>query len=319
MVAVVAVSQWIGYANWAPVAILQSLTPWLAVAGVVIAGAATATDRFVLAGSAVLAIAALVPLLAPVLTRTRTPHIPDDAARLTVVHANLLWSNERDSAAAMSSLLAHDADVLVLHEFTRLHRADLIDLLDRLDLDGGTRYPHRAERPDRGPHGIGVWSRHPLRDTVFLPSDTRLGLVTCVDIGGQLVRIVAVHPPPPMNRRALRGWRDGLRAIEHVAAQPGPPTMIVGDFNAARWHPPFRRLLHRWTDAHESLGKPWGGTWPTDRRLVPPFVRIDHALLDPGLQAVDVTDFRVPGSDHHGFAVRVAIGRWSSAAPAPTP
>ena len=40
---------------------------------------------------------------------------------------------------------------------------------------------------------------------------------------------------------------------------------------------------------------------------LPPFVRLDHALVRDGLIPTSTKDFTVPGSDHRGFVVSLAI------------
>ena len=58
-----------------------------------------------------------------------------------------------------------------------------------------------------------------------------------------------------------------LATIGDEATSPGPPTIVVGDFNASRWHPPFRRLLRRGLrDSHEWLGHGFSTSWPNDWR-----------------------------------------------------
>ena len=295
-------TQAFGYSGWSPVSILQSLTPILLFPALPIAVVALLARRFAMAGTSAGIVLALVILVAPVIWHDSRPTIPPESQGLVVAHSNLLYSNKDRSTEAIATLLATDADVLVLNEFTLIHRADLVAA------GAEQTYPYRAERADYGPQGIGVWSKYPLSDTSFFPSATRLGLTTTVDINGAAVRLLAVHPPPPINADALRGWLDGLQQIEQLAHEAGPPTIIVGDFNASRWHPPFRRLLDDgWHDVHEWLGDGFGATWPTDRWLPPAFVRLDHVLLGSGLAPVSVKDLDIAGSDHRGVVVRLAL------------
>jgi endonuclease/exonuclease/phosphatase (EEP) superfamily protein YafD len=302
MMGLLALTQAFGYSGWPPISILQSLTPIVLFPALPIAVAALVTRRFALAGTAALIVLALVVLVAPVIWHDGRPTIPPGSPELTVAHSNLLYSNEDQSADAIATLLATNADVLVLNEFTLLHRSELVAA------GAEQNYPYRVERAEYDPQGIGVWSKYPLSDTTFFPSATRLGLATTVDVDGAPVRLVAVHPPPPLNADSLRGWLDGLQQIEQLADSAGPPTIIVGDFNASRWHPPFRRLLDDgWRDVHEWLGEGFGATWPTDRWFPPAFVRLDHVLLGRGLAPLSVTDLDIAGSDHRGVVVRLAL------------
>ena len=89
---------------------------------------------------------------------------------------------------------------------------------------------------------------------------------------------------------------------------------MTGDFNASWWHPQMRRLMRRggWRDAHIDTGHGLSCSWPNERwhtvfRWHPPFVRIDHALVNDGVAALDVDRLRgprqrSPGTDGHRAA-----------------
>jgi endonuclease/exonuclease/phosphatase (EEP) superfamily protein YafD len=304
LMGLLALTQAIGYGTSRIVAIPQSLTPHALAPAVPIAMAALATDHLAMAAVATSIVVAMVALAAPMVRRHADAVVTPDHLRLRIAHSNLLYTNERESPAGLRTLLDTDADILVLNEFTLAHEEQLSAAV------AGHDYPHRIGRAEYGPHGIGVWSRYPLTDTVVLPSDTRLGLLTIVDVDGLPVRLLAAHPPPPIQRDGLRDWLDGLRYIEDVVGPPSGRTIIIGDFNASRWHPPFRRLLNiGWRSAHEVVGQRFGGTWPTDRWYLPAFVRLDHVLLGDLVAAETVRDLDIAGSDHRGVVVSLALLR----------
>jgi hypothetical protein len=41
--------------------------------------------------------------------------------------------------------------------------------------------------------------------------------------------------------------------------------------------------------------------------VLPPFVRLDHVLMDDGVTALAMHEVDVPGSDHRGFSVTLAL------------
>jgi endonuclease/exonuclease/phosphatase (EEP) superfamily protein YafD len=65
-------------------------------------------------------------------------------------------------------------------------------------------------------------------------------------------------------------------------------------------------LSRGWRDAHEVLGRGWSASWPTDLPG-PPLVRIDHALVSGSVVVEGIVDVEIPGSDHRGFVVSVAV------------
>ena len=100
-------------------------------------------------------------------------------------------------------------------------------------------------------------------------------------------------------------WAATSRELGDVRSPE--PAIMTGDFNAAWWHPELRRLMRAggWRDAHQVVGHGLSCSWPTDRwhpafKVHPPFVRLDHALVNDGLASSAPTDFHVPGSDHLG-------------------
>jgi endonuclease/exonuclease/phosphatase (EEP) superfamily protein YafD len=99
---------------------------------------------------------------------------------------------------------------------------------------------------------------------------------------------------------------DDLRA--RARATTGP-AVIVGDFNATRWNPPFEKLLDSGlTDVHEATGQGLSRSWPNSGIVPVPLMRIDHALVNNGAFPTQVRDESIPGSDHLGFIATLAVG-----------
>lgn len=288
------------------VAVAQSFTPVLALSGIPVAivGARRRSPSMTAAG--LTASVGLASVVLPALRGRQTLSLgAPGKSQLTIAHANLLYLNVDRAAQAAAALLATGADVLAMSELTVHHYRALVAL------GAEDQYPYRVGRAAKRSEGIALWSRIPLVDVRTRQMDNRPGIVaTAASETGQ-VRIVLAHPDPPTSRRGLRRWASSLELIGSIAGAPGPPTVIVADLNAARWHPVLRRLLRRgWCDAHEMVGRGFSVSWPTGSRFVPPFVRLDHALIGQGVGLVGVRDFDVPGSDHRGFllTVSVAIG-----------
>jgi endonuclease/exonuclease/phosphatase (EEP) superfamily protein YafD len=289
------------------VAIGQSFTPLLAAAAVPTTVLAVARRKPLLAVAGAVAATGLGAIVAPALRRParldpaeagRTPAAAP--ATLRIFHGNLLFQNERRAGDAAAAVLATGADVLALSELTDHHRTAL------LDQGGADKYPYRYDKTAKRSEGIALWSTLPVTDLTTRLMDVRPGLVATVETADGPIRVVLAHPDPPTSRRGLRRWESSLDMIGSIVTSDGPPSVLVADLNASRWHPPFRRLLALGLrDAHEAGGRGLSGSWPTGNVLVPPFVRLDHALVGPGISVVHVDDVIVPGSDHRGFVVTV--------------
>jgi endonuclease/exonuclease/phosphatase (EEP) superfamily protein YafD len=304
VVAVVLVTELAGWCGLVIVAVLQALTPVLAGATVFAAIVGRIDDNWLLLGAALAATAGVAIAVAPVVRR-RAP-VPDPASALAptlrVFHGNLLFTNVGDPFAVATTILATGADILALSELNPQQERALADLA------GADSYPYRIGHASRRADGMAIWSAVPLDDVARIPDELRDGITARVPIGDGALRLLFAHPSAPTERSGLRYWRPALPRIDSIGRSPVPPTLVVGDLNAAHWHPPLRRMLRGgWRDAHEAVGRGLSVSWPTDGRWPVPFVRLDHALLGPGVTAIAVDDVSIPGSDHRAFVVTVTV------------
>lgn len=294
------VTQWLGIEGRRTITALQALTPWVLVWALPIALVATATRRHPLALTALIPLVTLLALSYPMVFNTGAPKAAADSPHLTIAYANVLYSNTSPDQAART-LLGADADVMVMVEIaTPVHEAVV-----RATPSGD--YPYRSERIDRGASSIAVWSRYPIIAGGVEEVARRPTVDVVVEVKGRSARILGVHPYPPTHNAV--GWSEQLEAIGRLAADSTLPTIVVGDFNASRWHRSFRDLLATGLrDSHEALGHGWGASWPMDRGVLPPpFVRLDHALFRDGITPLAIEGLDVPGSDHRGLVATYAF------------
>lgn len=277
------------------IAVLQALTPFVMLSAVPIGGVALLYRKYPMAIVSVVPVVVFAVLAAPLVLASKPPAVDDTAPRFTLTFANLLAPNVTPELAA-ADVAATGADVLVLGEFTDEFAAAFEALV-------GADYPYRAEHPLPNPAGIALWSKLPIRTGGVIDLEGRPTIDVVLDVDGRAARVLGVHPSPPTHDAPY--WVQQLRDIGDLAADGDVPTVIVGDFNAARWHPSFRELLDRgWTDVHEALDEGWSVSWPTDEGMWPPtFVRLDHALFGTGIAPVQLRDYSVTGSDHEAFMV----------------
>lgn len=298
----VAISQALGF-TWIPALwALQALTPLALGASVPMAVIALLAHRRAMAAVHLGVVVALGWLVLPIVFHADAGTPPPDARRLTIASGNVYYRTDRPGEIA-AALLALDADVIAMTEFS----VPVEEAFERLDSSG--RYPFVAALAPGDRNGVAVYSRYPIVDRTIAPIGQGLAVDVVLDVDGVPTRVVVVHPLPGTDGPSLEAWTGDLPAIGGVAdpEAEGARTLIVGDFNATRWHPAFRDVLGRgWRDAHEVLGDGWSRSWPTGRPF-PPLVRIDHALVGDAVSVIDVHDVALPGSDHRGFVVTVAI------------
>ncbi|MFK7917153.1 MAG: endonuclease/exonuclease/phosphatase family protein [Ilumatobacter sp.] len=296
-VGVVMLTQTFGIDGNRLVASVQALTPYGLVLMVVVAAIALWQQILPLALTAAVVGVSVLGLATPIAFPPGQAIPAADATEVRVAAVNLLFSNPRINDVA-DLMIETNADVLVFSEYTVDHsRALLAHPLASL-------YPFQVNRDGLFAGGTAVWSRLPIVENARPVSINRTIDATVTTADGP-IRVLAVHPPTPIFD--FGEWKADLKRIGQAAESATEPIVVIGDFNASYWNPALRRLLRNGlTDAHMANGAGWSVSWPTDK-IVPPFVRLDHALTGNGLVSTSVEDYRVPGSDHAGLTVTVAL------------
>ncbi len=242
-----------------------------------------------------------VASVAPARQKVAEPYWVQEAARVRIASANLYLANPNVDKA-VAAVMAHDADVLVLTEFTTTFAA----AFNRAGV--GNRYPYAAERARLDRNGVVIYSKIPFTETQEL-TDAKMPAVKLTLATGESLWVAAVHPYAPESETKSKQWVTALQEIRRFTASDAGdgPLVLVGDFNGTRWQPTFGKLLAgTMIDAHEALGRGLSRSWPADS-VIPRLVRLDHALLNERAFPVAIDDFVVPGSDHLAFDVTVAV------------
>ena len=273
----------------------QTLVPVTLAAAVVVLVFAGGLRRWALTAVAATAVAGHLALVLPAL-RPVPPHAGPSAsegARLRVFSANLRFDNP-DIRPISHEILGADADVVALQEVTDAHLASL-----RSEGVLGA-YPHALLNPLPGVSGSATLSRTPLTDARIEDlAGVPLARATLM-IGGQPVELSNIHTMAPIGEARLAERDRQLDALARQVDRSGgvEARIVVGDFNASRWHPAFRRLLGSGLhDAHEQVGRGLARSWPNES-VLPAFALLDHVLLSPEVRAVAVREGAGTGSDH---------------------
>ncbi|MCW2622801.1 MAG: hypothetical protein JWL64_2403 [Frankiales bacterium] len=252
-----------------------------------------------------------VLLVAP---STGGDHVPCAGTPLRVVGANVLKTNPVAEQAGRTLRELHP-DVLVLPELseqvrTGLTASGLFDDLPRLVwyADPGL---DRAE--SAGPFApTGLATRLPvLAQKTRLIEDQHEPRAT-VDVGGVPVRVLGVHPLPPLRHQG-DAWHRALVKLDGEIEGGTDVQVAAGDFNGGRDFRTFRSLLDDGVrDAHEQVGRGLARTWPHGRPF-PPVFHLDHVLVrDSSVGVISVCrvhEVVVPGSDHLAVVADLAVRR----------
>jgi len=258
--------------------------------------------RLLLAVALVLVVAHIALLWPELSARKDVSRAARSAPRIVVFDANVLAGNH-DVESIGSELRRARADVVTLEEAS----PEFVAGLDAASALGS--YPYRFQVPRTDPFAFAIASRFPLRDTAIVSDGDRpLVVETTLETPGRMVRLFVVHTTAPFGAGRARWQRDLGLIRREVRKEHAQALLVVGDFNATWGNHGFRTLLSDgFTDAAAARGHPFQMTWPRDRRLTPPLIRIDHALTRGALSPLETRVGVGRGSDHRPLIVTVAM------------
>ncbi len=226
-----------------------------------------AASRRVVITAAMLPLGILLLLYGGLFLPRIAPTASGDAQTLKVMTLNVLYSN--DDGSALERLIQAEApDLVCLQELSPRLAADLAARL-------AEGYPYRALMPEEGVTGLGVFSRHPLRDEGEVPDPAwkHGAQVVTVEFGGRSVLVLNVHAlsnswprlsrawPPAFERESRLREEQIRRWLDRLARHEGP-AVVAGDLNTTDQNGAYRMMATRLTDAHRSAGWGLGHTAP---------------------------------------------------------
>lgn len=281
-----------------PLVPLMALTPYVAVAALLVTGVAVALRNWAAASVAALATLCLALAVLPRAIGDGTVE-PGDRETFSVLSANV-YRGKGDPRALVELVDRYDVDLLSVQELTpRFARA-----LHEAGID--QRLPEAVEETKKGAAGGGVYSRLPLQPIgTGSPSFFRQPRVEVQLPDGHRLRLIDIHPLTP-GRTGIDVWEDSLGDLP--ATGEGVPWVLIGDFNATLDHSRLREVIDRgYRDAADVAGMALEPTWPNRDHTLPPFITIDHVLADERLGIVDYGVEDLPGSDHRSIHAELAL------------
>ncbi len=170
-------------------------------------------------------------------------------------------------------------------------------------------FPHSTLPPHRHPPSNQIFSRFPIVDAKVqrLPPGAKQrgptnAVLATLDIDGQPVDFINVHPSHPMSYRLWEGRNVFFDWIaDRIAAAPSDrPVIVVGDWNLSPWSPWYTRFMER-TGLKDAAALTYGEPTRHPRGYPGLYllgVTIDHITVSPDI-AVSSSDVGPDiGSDH---------------------
>jgi endonuclease/exonuclease/phosphatase (EEP) superfamily protein YafD len=227
---------------------------------------------------------------------TSTMAAATEPHRVRVMTINVHASSDRYDLVR-TEIERLDPDIVFLPENTDRWAAALAPLR--------ARYPYVVDGQSPSVFSLFLFSRVPLSDVAILKLPEPGGFPAlvaraCRDGDGDglaCLRIIGIHPPPPVSPRIAAERYATLRAIPDLMdKRDAGRTVLLGDFNCTPWSPLFRDLLAATALRDSARGFDLSPTWAS--RWLPAGLKIDHILVG---SAIAVSDHHVGddvGSDH---------------------
>ncbi|WP_165814609.1 endonuclease/exonuclease/phosphatase family protein [Labrenzia sp. 011] len=162
--------------------------------------------------------------------------------------------------------------------------------------------------PQSNSYGMILASRFPLRthDVRFL-LNKEVPSISCVVTlpDGHDVRLLAIHPEPPLPTRDTFGRDAEILLVGKMAREESLPTIVTGDLNDVAWSRTTRRFLRlsRLLDPRLGRGffnsfdaRRWYLRWP-----------LDHIFHSRRFELIDMERLPFVGSDHFPMFYRFAL------------
>ncbi len=131
-----------------------------------------------------------------------------------------------------------------------------------------------------------------------------------LDVGGQVLNVVAVHPSPAGRRcrfslcydSSLRDARlSAIRSHIEPAMQGGEAVLLMGDFNTTEREPGYWDMSRGLQDSFKAVGagvgNTWGPDWLRNRGLA--LLRIDYIFAGPKLRPLQAEVDCAPRTSDH--------------------
>ncbi len=234
-----------------------------------------------------------------------------DAANYRVLSANLNRNNN-DAQRVLDWVKAEQPDLALFMEVNE----NMADQLASLK----TSLPYSSRQKDAADLDMAIYSKLPLRNLQLKQFGTEsINLTAQLEVAGQPISLVAIHPLPPFEGEYFRDRNRLLStASEYVQAQ-SDPVLLLGDLNTTMWSPYYRSLIQQSGLRNTRKGIGILPTWPvqpvfgflSDRKALLKLIQIpiDHCLASPELTVAGMHVGADTGSDHLPIVVDFSLAK----------
>ncbi|MCA9133188.1 MAG: endonuclease/exonuclease/phosphatase family protein [Planctomycetales bacterium] len=233
-----------------------------------------------------------------VLTLTLLPYFPrpqsEHSPAYRLLTMNVLSSNLRRDMVTRR-IMDTNPDFIALLETNS-------EWIESLESALGERWPYNKSIPRSDNFGIAVFSKIPFSTCDVIEYKAALATpsirATFRLSGGETLRLIAVHPLPPMNDAYWQSRNSLFEGMaSDVSSHDASRTILTGDLNCTPWSPWFRRLL-RDSSLRNSMNQSGLGISWLPARIAVLGLPIDHVLVGSRIVSHGRYLGAYAGSDH---------------------
>ncbi len=262
--------------------------------------------RYVLAGAALLVVAAQLFFVLPEFTAAQpAPGWAASAPHLRLLDANVYFLNDTAMSGYISQIKAYHPQLVTMEESTPL----AVGHLKSSGALAGLPFHFEVSRYDSRAFFIASKYRLSGNRVVYF-NGVPLIVETTIHLPSGTQSLWVIHASAPL-RDSFVEWKSDLAFIATAVKARGPQRLLlVGDFNSTWGNKGFRSILGEgMTDGAAARGRALDMTWSQIRHPLPPLVRIDHVLTGPGVAVTTIRTGAGTGSDHRDLMATVAFQR----------
>lgn len=233
---------------------------------------------------------------------------PKDSANLRILVANINTQNQSYSQV-ISLVRREQPDLAVFIEVDSTWSDKLSVLRDLLPYSFGQANPYNL--------GLLVYANQELLNPQieFFGTPKNASVVAEITLEDQPITLLATHPLPPVKPSFFASRNQQLDLISQYLKTVKTPIVMAGDLNLTMWSPYYRRLMTKTGLKNARRGFGIIPTWPTKGTYaqIPDLasllfsIPIDHCLLSPSIDVIEVRTGADTGSDHRPLIVDLQI------------
>jgi endonuclease/exonuclease/phosphatase family metal-dependent hydrolase len=223
--------------------------------------------------------------------------------KLSLMSYNLFFKNQSPNQV-IKIIKQNNPDILVVQELTPKWRSYLRNTIKK-------KYPFQKLKAMNGTHGLGVYSKFPIKHSNYLSSSNRPYAQVCeINILKKNIQIINTHLASPAiavenpdNFIPLFSKNYQLRVdqFQRINKEKNvkkfDAQIIIGDLNTTKYEPIYRTIRNSWSDLNSTKGSIFNYNFPNTSK-VKPIIMLDYIFLRGNISGEEFKVIKGGSSDH---------------------